>query len=250
MATKKRWQLGCFGLPVLLVGGCAGAVYVDQAMYNLPGAVLASTATPTRTLEAPVEVAQALDAYVQPRFEILRDRNFGQFRLVYRRHAGIVQLKVDSPKEKELIANVNAVKREYAISLLHCTNSPRRMAPEPGKAKLQVLYVNQQQIATEDTYNMGAGVLDRANGRRFGRDALEKEANKVLPRLMAGREYRTENTHWDVLMRPVLASKTACLSCHKGKRLGDTLGVMVYAVRKNRSPSAVASSPARGGRLL
>ena len=35
-------------------------------------------------------------------------------------------------------------------------------------------------------------------------------------------------------MRPVLASKQECLGCHKGARTGDTLGVMVYAVSKEK----------------
>src|SRR4051812_7258155 len=102
--TPGRVAAGCALLPVLLIGSCSAKMYVDQRMYVLPGEVLKSSTAPTRSLRTAMDVAEALDAYVQPRFEILRDKNFGAFRIVYRKHAGIVQLKVDSPQEHELIA--------------------------------------------------------------------------------------------------------------------------------------------------
>src|ERR1041384_3453419 len=116
---------GCCLLPILPFASCAAKMTYDSIRYELPGPILQSSATPTQTLKSPLQVAETLDAYVQPRFEILRDKNFGAFRIVYRKHAGLVQLKVDTPQEKELIANANAAGRDYAISLLHC-------APKPG----------------------------------------------------------------------------------------------------------------------
>ena len=64
----------------------------------IAGEVLTSSAKPTQKLDSALQVAQTLDAYVQPRFEILRDRNFGIVRIVFREHAGLVQLKVDTPQ--------------------------------------------------------------------------------------------------------------------------------------------------------
>src|SRR5260221_11832909 len=99
-------------------------MYVDWRMCELPGQVLKSPSKATLEFGSAMRVAQELDDYVQPRFNILRDKNFGAFRIVYRKHAGIEQLKVDTPREQEQIANVNAANRDYAICLLHCAQKP------------------------------------------------------------------------------------------------------------------------------
>src|ERR1051326_8697679 len=152
MFTWKRFALGCFLTPILLFAGCCGKMYADWRMYELPGEVLKSSAKPTVELASALRVAQELDDYVQPRFEILRDKNFGAIRIVYKKHAGIVQLKVDTDREKEQIANVNAAKRDYAVCLLHC-------APKPGhgnykvEPNLELLYFNQKQVAADWEYS-------------------------------------------------------------------------------------------------
>lgn len=229
MANGWRSVGGCLALPVVLIGGCTGKMYVDQWMYNLPGPVLASAATPTQVPATAMQVAEALDTYVQPRFEILRDKTFGAFRIVYRRHAGLAQLKVESAREKELIANVNATKRDYAISLLHCVAGPNYS--NEGKPRLQLLYFNQQRVISDSIYSSRATAERATANTGLELAAIEKRAATALPRLLAGKEHRLSQPGWDVLMRPVQASKRECLGCHKGSRLGDTLGVMVYAVR-------------------
>jgi hypothetical protein len=177
-----------------------------------------------------MQVAEALDTYVQPRFEILRDKNFGAIRIVYRRHAGLVQLKVDSEQEKQIIANVNATKRDYAISLLHCAAPPNRGVP--SKPRLELLYANRQLVASDNTYGIRSKMAEADLPRDLPLEATKEKAAKVLPQLLAGKEYRASQPHWDVLMRPVLASNKACVGCHENAKLGDTLGVMVYHVRK------------------
>lgn len=224
--------LGCLGVPALLVSSCAGKMALDHHLYVLPGRVLESDRTPTQKLQTPLQVAQTLDTYVQPRFEILRDKNFGAFRIVYRRHAGIVQLKVDSNREKELIANVNAAGRDYAISLLHCAPKPGYGAYKP-EPKLQVLYYNRTPVAGELDFGWSdPEALKKAGSAGFDQDSLEKRAIAALPDLMAGKERFVSGSEWDLLMRPVLATKRECLSCHEEAKQGDTLGAMVYAVRK------------------
>ena len=217
--------------PLLLIGGCAGKMSFDAWRYNLPGEVLKSSAPPTHSLQTPLDVAKVLDSYVQPRFEILRDRNFGALRIVYRKHAGIVQLKVDTAVEKEKIANVNAAHRDYAISLLHCADVPDR-SRYSGNSRLQTLYINQKPIANSGYHY--ARSINREQEKQAGLDgeAIEKKAIAVLPKLMRGQEQYTETKDWGVLMRPVLAAKQECLDCHTTAKRGDTLGVMVYAIRK------------------
>jgi hypothetical protein len=176
--TGTVFAVGCLGLPVLLIGGCAGKMYVDRALYELPGEVLSSPDPPQRTLASTMEVAETLDRYVQPRFEILRDKNFGAFRIVYRRHAGIVQLKVDTPQERALIADVNATKRDFAISLLRCASNPTRRV-SPGEVDLRLLYYNRQQVASDHGWRY-SGERQKELKAKFDSEAVEQRARAVL----------------------------------------------------------------------
>jgi hypothetical protein len=233
MSTVKRACGGCVLLPILLIASCAGKMSFDDARYKLPGAVLQSSLRPTRALASPMQVAAALDAYVQPRFEILRDKNFGAFRIVYRKHAGIVQLKVDTPQEQEAIANVNNAHRDYIIGLLHCAPIPEssRSVVTP---KLQLLYFNQKPLVDASTYYQGPGRQVAADNQ-FDLEAVQAQAVEAIRQLRAGKEQRAGDDSWAVLMRPVRASTQECLNCHTEAKPGATLGVMVYAVRKSRN---------------
>ena len=236
MPKLKRVVTGCVLAPFVLIASCAGKMSVDAMMYNLPGEVLTSKAAPTQSLGSAMQVAEALDSYVQPRFEILRDRNFGAFRLVYRLHAGIVQLKVDTREEQKAIANVNAAHRDYTISLLHCAPKPNH-AYYNGKPRLAMLYFNRESVAPPwETYGPGKKIAAEHN---LDFEQFEEKAIKALPRLMQGKEVRAGSEAWEVLMRPVVASKQECLSCHTTARTGDTLGVMVYAVGKRKRDAPI-----------
>ena len=237
MSTAKRVFGCCLLIPVVLVGSCAGKMVFDQRMYDLPGPVLQSPLKPTRSLDSGMQVAEALDAYVQPRFEILRDKNFGAFRIVYRQHAGIVQLKVDTQQEKEAIANVNATRRDYMIGLLHCAPRPAG-DNSPVTPELQLLYFNQYPFWDEDAFYSNSPadpVYKIAADNKFDLAATEAKAVSALPQLMAGKEHRTSDATWAILMRPVLASNKECLGCHANAVPNATLGVMVYAVRNTRN---------------
>ncbi len=240
MSTVKRVLAGCVLAPFVLVAGCFGKMYVDARLYELPGEVLKSSTAPDRKLGSAMQVAEALDAYVQPRFEILRDRNFGAMRIVYRKHAGIVQLKVESPEEQRLIAAVNAADRDYAIQLLHCAQKPDSSYTYHGTPKLEMLYFNQQPVATSWDRPMTGPAKQIAAEHDLDNEQIEKTAVKSIAQLMHGKEVRSGDEHWEVLMRPVLATKQECLSCHASAKPGDTLGVMVYAVGKDhRGPIAI-----------
>lgn len=234
MFTWKRVALGCFVTPILLIAGCCGKMYVDWKLYELPGEVLRSSAKPTVELASALRVAQELDDYVQPRFEILRDKNFGAFRIVYKKHAGVVQLKVDTDREKEQIANVNAANRDYAICLLHCAPKPE-YGTEKVDPHVELLYFNRKQVATADEFG-GPIWADKDVAKECGVDwdYVDEQTKKALPQLMRGQEHKAEDKSWQLLMRPVLASKQECLSCHTNAKPGATLGVMVYAVRKTQ----------------
>ena len=63
---------------------------------------------------------------------------------------------------------------------------------------------------------------------------LTRVALPSLPVLRRGQGQTLDYQNWLLVMRPVLATHAACLGCHEGAKRGDTLGVMVYAVDKNR----------------
>jgi hypothetical protein len=236
MSRARAAFLGCLVIPVLTVSSCAGKMYLDRRLYELPGPVLASNASPTQRLASALDVARTLDTYIQPRFEILRDKDFGAFRITYRKHAGVVQLKVDTPRERELIANANAARRDYAICLLRCAPIPGRGLGEP---RLRLLYFNQNQIASENEYySMPRDRLEAAGTQGFRLEAVEHQALEALDALRAGKEQEAQAGDWEVLMRPVLATKQACLGCHREAAPGATLGAMVYAVRRTPRKSA------------
>lgn len=242
ISKRKGLTLGCVVLPVMLFTSCIAKMNYDSHVYYLPGATLASSMRPTQDLDTAMQVAEALDSYVQPRFEILRDRSFGAMRIVFRKHAGVVQLKVESEREKATIANVNAAGRDYSISLLHCAPTPYE--EEAAKAYsmplhvepyLRLLYFNQQKLVEDyDYYRNRPTDEQTVKDRGLNFDALSKTSSSVVSQLRTGREYRTRTGDWAVLIRPVLASKQACLDCHKTAKRGDILGAMVYAVREGK----------------
>jgi hypothetical protein len=232
MSSAKRVLAGCVGLPALLVASCAAKMVVDAKMYELPGEVMRSPEKPTRRLETADQVALALDTYVQPRFEILRDKNFGAIRITYPRHAGVNQLKVETPLEKRIVADVNASGRDYAIYLLHCAPTPPSQGYTP-QPTLDLLYYNRDPAQDDSHYLTGA--RQREGALEF--DQIEQRAIAARADLMRGREQWATVGEWRVLMRPVGANSRACLGCHTDARHGDTLGVMVYAVRLAKQPA-------------
>ena len=121
---------------------------------------------------------------------------------------------------------------------MHCAPKPD-YGNYPVTPKLQLLYFNQQALASANAYNYRVALEKQvAAEHQFDRDATLEKAVATLPQLMAGREVRAGDDHWTVLMRPVRASKQECLNCHTEATPGATLGVMVYAVRKTRNDAA------------
>jgi hypothetical protein len=241
MKVLGVFATGCLLLPAALAGGRAGGIFPARAFSGLPAKVVLSPGDPGRKPESTMEVADALDRYVQPRFQIIGDRDFGTSRVVQRGHTGIVGLKIETSREQALIADVDAANRDYTISLLRCVSSPAYRIL-PGQAQLHLLYYNQQQVASSDVDNNGGTRKQWELRSKFDSAAIEQRARAVLDRLLAGQEYRAEGSRWDLLMRPVRASKTACLGCHKGSKLGDTLGVMVYAVGREQRSARIAAT--------
>ena len=157
-------------------------------------------------------------------------------RISYREHAGLVQLKVDISKKHEQIAKINATHTDYMINLLHCAKVSPSNYPA-GDSEFQMLYLNRPHVLSPSQYFDELNSKTMVDGIKLNWDSLSSKSASPLPTLIKCKEYRTQKSGWSVLMRPVVASKQECLNCHNSKKIGDTLGVMVYAVRAPKGES-------------
>ena len=118
--------------------------------------------------------------------------------------------------------------------MLFRSPKPNRNYYSEPPQRLELLYFNQNRLARDWDHVMPQESTQKLiDKNHLSFEALETKAKAALPTLMAGKESRGTTGEWSVLMRPVLASKPACLSCHTNTKPNATLGVMVYAVRNS-----------------
>jgi hypothetical protein len=60
---------------------------------------------------------------------------------------------------------------------------------------------------------------------------LIDESRQAFQALQRRERYDFEMANWAFSARAVRAASTECLTCHKGRALGDPLGVVLYAFR-------------------
>jgi len=179
-----------------------------------------------KKVDAPLKVAELLDSIVQPRFQ--KDAGvFGMGRVMsVNGHNFVARFKPADEAEVRVLNQANAYDRDYLISFLHMTHVPGKYKhpgdERPGTANPKPYLTP---LAVRD-------VNDVMVGSRVDARTLEKVVLKVLPRLRTGANAQAPFDKWLVVMRPVRALQSSCLSCHTGAKTGDTLGVMVYAVNK------------------
>jgi hypothetical protein len=222
--------------------------------------------------DTPLKVALVLDCITQPRFQ--EDmKNFGMSRMLPTAggHLMAGRLLLSSPKERDLFKTAENSHRDFVIGFFHCAHIPGKLAParsvpgQPSTARTEKpagkggfgsmtgspgfsdpvdsisqvcnhmlhLYHGDRKIASEEDVNVT---------REMG-----KAAQKALPKLMKGQGAEQDAGNWLVVARPVLAMKTSCLKCHQGAKIGDTLGVLTYAVNKKAFPNDPSIVSQRGG---
>lgn len=232
--------------PVLLAfaAGCAPMTLA----LALPGQP-SPPAAPASTLQ----VARLLDSIAQSRFQDTNMKVFGMSRIVLPpdsptgRHIAFT-FTARNPEETSILRSVEAARRDYMVSFLHCATvpyvlpdllSPRYSfggpsSPMPhgslnGPDPLILLTANPQGSLTPLFLHSQTLTSDSAT-IQFVQERERLAATRALPALLAGREVQTAGSDWTVLMRPVLAAQDSCLGCHTTAKKNDTLGVMVYAV--------------------
>ena len=194
---------------------------------------------------SPKTVADLLDKLVQPRF--LQDAGkFGMDRLVIVGHEDqsdhkdetVYQLEAQNGKEKTLLHAANAAKRDYAIGFLHCAHKPGKFLPKSktnaGSTSESISSGSnfEMLVIREDDQNL-YGTSDDFQAEDWttpNLDGINRAVKKNLLRLKQGQAVDVNMKRLFLALRPIRASKDACLSCHHGAKRGDTLGIMVYAV--------------------
>ena len=198
-------------------------------------------------------VVALLDGYVQTRFE-QDEGKFGLRRLPepVNGHGPVYyKLQATNDREKEILHAVNSSPYEYLVEFLHCTHFPghmrsgARLRDDGARLKVDVpthltLIAARSATASFEPYAFSKA---RDEFQKTTEAPMEKAAAAVLPRLKRGDAVDTTVGGWHLALRPVRASKAACLNCHVGAKPGDTLGVMAYAVRPAGKP--VSRQPAK-----
>jgi hypothetical protein len=182
-----------------------------------------------------------LDGYVQTRFE-QDEGKFGLSRLAppVRGHSSIwYDLPAANDREKEILEAVNASHVEYLVEFVHCAHIPGsvggvKSGPQPSVDAMGfTLVAAKSPMASFPPYSNPKA---REEFHKSTEEPLEKQAMALLPRLQKGETIDTSVAGWHVAFRPVRASKASCIRCHAGTKGGDTLGIMLYAVRPAAAP--------------
>ena len=237
----------------VLLAFAAGCVPLTLALA-LPGQP-APSATPTSTLQ----VARLLDTIAQSRFQDNSMEVFGMSRMSLPadtptgRHLAF-NFIARNPEETNTLRSVEAARQDYMISFFHCAtvpSAPAWLLAEPhrfdkspllppgslsGTDPLVLTAATSSRSLTPLFLHSQTLTSDSATVQ-FAQDRIQLAATSALPTLRAGREVQSAGSGWLVLMRPVLAAQESCLGCHTTAKKGDTLGVMVYAVRTSVNKS-------------
>jgi len=194
----------------------------------------------------PLKVAEALDAIVQPRF--LQDAGRFGMQRVFRPygHQWVGSFGPATPEEQRALSSLNSHSYDWTISFLRIPHPRGHYAPV--EAHNPFVYRGDTTKIQPDVWHLAvrrdtlpdrkaAGVPPPEHIGRISLSSAEvKLAIAALPKVRAGEKVDIVGETRHVVMRPVRASKEACIGCHKGAKMGDTLGVMVYTV--DRMPLA------------
>ncbi len=197
-------------------------------------------------IETPLDVANRLDAVIQQRFISIKDM-FGMSRIIKLAGHDSVRFFPQTNEEKRSMGEIRAAGRTYVIGFQRVSRavaSPHNSQPMTGNpgAPFRTRGSNSQLAVLTWTDPSHVGRQDRKASEAADRamepvyKSMETIADASLEKLAKGSVVDSEHGEWVLALRPVKASTAECLGCHSGSHKGDTLGVMVYAVKKTISP--------------
>jgi len=236
------------------------SVVIVTTLALLATALTASISQPSAKAEAsakvldPLDVAQALDKVIQPRFQDAQAGHFGISRLVSLDGHGRVNgwLSTSIPREKQIMDDVNAKHTDFVISFLHCVHVPGKfLDPAPTGVRLQQQELNLSKRALHPSITVlmsycwqpwvktaGGSYVRYDPAHSNGKpemlpggppdvlldETIKKTSIQASPRLLRGQAVQADRGKWVIWMSPVRA-----------------LGVMVYAVSKKAATPAIAA---------
>ena len=196
------------------------------------------------------QVTSLLDRVIQPRF-LKVDGNFGLSRLARLEGHGKVHLYPGSEEDRRLLNEAREMRHAYDVrfmSIPHPSGTLPKGAPTIHRATVRaavhltgiesIFGQYGEQVGETlpplpgDSEKAKQRAAERMERERARTDRLTQLGEAALPALRQGKQVESFEKGWHVSFRPVRASEQTCVSCHAGSKLGDTLGVMVYAVRE------------------
>ncbi|BDI30197.1 hypothetical protein CCAX7_22480 [Capsulimonas corticalis] len=183
------------------------------------------------TLSTPLQVADALDKIVQPRFQ----RNAGQFgpdRIVMlpSGHTSIDEIDGETPSERRKFLKLREARRSYVVGILHVVHKPGSHLDTHDASHVEI----DPKPSTDVLFAVNSTYERVDHSINWAEQHLTRVLTPYAPVVKRGKVINVDYGGWFVALRPIRAEHSACISCHVGSHRGDTLGVMIYAVNKSR----------------
>lgn len=232
------------------------------AMALLTMAWMPSRSQPETAVLTPLKIAEKLDALVQPRFQEASGL-FGLDRIPPAISGHDKVRRAESDPNAGIQADLKAIadsRRDYVMGFLHIAHKPGMPATDPAgdrptaanspgakkirapfKPYLKLMFVfDTLHHAPQAAYRPRnvEGLMDQKVMQIQSR--LESVALKAAPQVASGKKLNLADERWQIYLRPVMATQASCIGCHKEAKIGDTLGVMVYAVSKTTAAPKTA----------
>jgi hypothetical protein len=218
----------------------------------------------TPVADSPQKVAELLDGFAQSRFQKFGDGSFGVDRIVRVGGHDGVRFRGQTPEETKRLEAVMAANHDFVMMLLRMTHVPATAhfdgkgikdlpprvihagsAASAKPVESKDLYWQTLRFIDDRDYHPGRYVRNRSLrvGEKptpapfeIGQKEWQEACLAELPRLSKGQKVDKQAGDWLLAMRPIRAEQKACLNCHTQSKVGDTLGVMVYAVNRQSTP--------------
>jgi hypothetical protein len=254
-------RLFAFGLALIGIGTAVfGFILLRQPRANTALAPLP---------ERPKVVAEALDALIQKRFQVVDGQIFGKERASLRidGHGSITDSLLENADTKNhenaLFDNANRQQLAWRYAFLHLSHplSKLPVTNETGQPEFQKYYQQMQKdqfgIAEYmESFDEFVTNLRDLNPKqelypwftpdsqikaapnkniivKEWKDDFSKKAlikGEFVQRAMQGQAFEVPAGPERLYVRPVRIQQDTCLSCHVGSKKGDTLGAMLYWV--------------------
>ena len=200
---------------------------------------LATSLAPSRVKSkrvSKIKFVDQLDKLVQPRFQISSEV-FGLERISFLGHDPLLEPTEVKSFKKMLQGAAIIHKTTYTVGFYHCVDKPGQRL-SANKAHQTDHDGDEFQSYYSSLYHVVKGTViddyEEEGTSRKGLPNLEKVkdlCHKSMTKLAQGKTVDGHVPNWDIALRPVKADHESCVNCHANAKRGDTLGVMVYAVR-------------------